>query len=285
MSTYTFTFKKDEFKVEYITDNKESMERQFKIWVTCASVYTYNKAKIEKGLTVEPLPKAEKVKVVENPVLTEKSVRQEPVKETPVAEKSIEQESERIVREYKEEIASEQRRKEKDEIKKEFKSEVEKVVAKEEVVTDGLAGLYGGKTINTLLSPEDESEASASMRNKQDFDSILENTLSANVVEPEKKDERFLKVLKVKNVSQKLDYLIVTAYYLSEFERLDRFTLKQVNAKLMENISEFIDHPVLQEAIEKGLIELLPDLTGISSATEYRLTEAGEETFLNGCAQ
>ena len=100
-----------------------------------------------------------------------------------------------------------------------------------------------------------------------------------------KKDDRFLKVIKVKNISEKLDFLIVTAYYLSEFERLDRFTLKLVNAKLMENMHEVIDNSVLQEAIDKGLVECLPNYTNIPSAMEYRLTEAGEEAFLNGSSK
>lgn len=101
----------------------------------------------------------------------------------------------------------------------------------------------------------------------------------------EKQDDRFLKVIKVKNISEKLDFLIVTAYYLSEFERLDRFTLKLVNAKLMENMHEVIDNSVLQEAIDKGLVECLPNYTNIPSAMEYRLTEAGEEAFLNGSSK
>ena len=137
-------------------------------------------------------------------------------------------------------------------------------------------------TINDIQLTQPE-EGSQSLDNNIDFDAFLQKSMSnptTNV--KEKQDDRFLKVIKVKNITEKLDYLIVTAYYLSEFERLDRFTLRLVNAKLMENMHEVVDNSVLQEAIDKGLVECLPNYTNIPSAMEYRLTEAGEEAFLNG---
>ena len=174
--------------------------------------------------------------------------------------------------------------KEKTEAKKEeFKQDVEKVVAKEEAVKEELSGLYDKPaTINDIQLTQPE-EGSQSLDNNIDFDAFLQKSMSnptTNV--KEKQDDRFLKVIKVKNITEKLDYLIVTAYYLSEFERLDRFTLRLVNAKLMENMHEVVDNSVLQEAIDKGLVECLPNYTNIPSAMEYRLTEAGEEAFLNG---
>ena len=51
MPTYTFTFKKGDVNLEYITTNRDSMARQFQIWVTCASVWAYNQEKIEKAIT------------------------------------------------------------------------------------------------------------------------------------------------------------------------------------------------------------------------------------------
>ena len=66
MPKYTFTFKKGDVFLEYITTNKESMERQFQIWVTCASVWAYNQEKIEKGLMPSPEQKAESKKEQKN---------------------------------------------------------------------------------------------------------------------------------------------------------------------------------------------------------------------------
>ncbi len=295
MPKYTFTFKKDDVFLEYITTDKESMERQFQIWVTCASVWAYNQEKIEKGLMSAPLPKAEtpvvkeeieekvkeeKIDSVEEPEIREEAT--ELIIENP-EQSEIDRESQRIIQEYKAEMEAEARKKETEAKKEEFKQDVEKVVAKEEAVKEELSGLYDKPaTINDIQLTQLE-EGSQSLDNNIDFDAFLQKSMSnptTNV--KEKQDDRFLKVIKVKNITEKLDYLIVTAYYLSEFERLDRFTLRLVNAKLMENMHEVVDNSVLQEAIDKGLVECLPNYTNIPSAMEYRLTEAGEEAFLNG---
>ncbi len=301
MPKYTFTFKKGEIELEYVTTDKDSMERQFQIWVTCASVWAYNQEKIEKGLMTAPLPKAEKPVIKEEiqpqetiveaeevvvtpevtPIETEKQVDAELII-TPEQDE-IERESQRIIQEYKAEMEAEARKKENDEKKEEFKNDVEEIVAKEEAVQEELSQLYDKpSTINDIKPAETEGMSDLA----KDFDAFLQKSMTNPSTEvKEKRDDRFLKVIKVKNVTEKLDYLIVTAYYLSEFERLDRFTLKLVNAKLMENLNEVVDNVVLQEAIDKGLVECLPNYTNIPSAMEYRLTEAGEEAFLNGRAQ
>ena len=281
MPKYTFTFKKDDVFLEYITTDKESMERQFQIWVTCASVWAYNQEKIEKGLMSAPLSKAEtpvvkeeieekvkeeKIDSVEEPAIREEAT--ELIIENP-EQSEIDRESQRIIQEYKAEMEAEARKKETEAKKEEFKQDVEKVVAKEEAVKEELSGLYDKPaTINDIQLTQPE-EGSQSLENNIDFDAFLQKSMSnptTNV--KEKQDDRFLKVIKVKNITEKLDYLIVTAYYLSEFERLDRFTLRLVNAKLMENMHEVVDNSVLQEAIDKGLVECLPNYTNIPSAME-----------------
>lgn len=301
MPKYTFTFKKGEIELEYVTTDKASMERQFQIWVTCASVWAYNQEKIEKGLMTAPLPKAEKPVIKEEVQPQETIVQAEeivvtpeitpmPVEETVDAElilapeqDEIERESQRIIQEYKAEMEAEARKKENDEKKQEFKNDVEQIVAKEEAVQEELSQLYDKPATINDIKPSETEEVSDLAK---DFDAFLQKSMTNPTTEvKEKRDDRFLKVIKVKNVVEKLDLLIVTAYYLSEFERLDRFTLKLVNAKLMENLNEVVDNVILQEAIDKGLVECLPNYTNIPSAMEYRLTEAGEEAFLNGRTQ
>lgn len=301
MPKYTFTFKKGEIELEYVTTDKDSMERQFQIWVTCASVWAYNQEKIEKGLMTAPLPKAEKPVIKEEVQPQETIVQAEeivvtpeitpmPVEETVDAElilapeqDEIERESQRIIQEYKAEMEAEARKKENDEKKQEFKNDVEQIVAKEEAVQEELSQLYDKPATINNIKPSETEEVSDLAK---DFDAFLQKSMTNPTTEvKEKRDDRFLKVIKVKNVVEKLDLLIVTAYYLSEFERLDRFTLKLVNAKLMENLNEVVDNVILQEAIDKGLVECLPNYTNIPSAMEYRLTEAGEEAFLNGRTQ
>lgn len=300
MSKYTFTFKKGDINLEYITTDRESMERQFQIWVTCASVWAYNQEKIEKGLvpvkqeqsTTSGIPlsiRRKEQEYQENRKYREykQNIQHEQQEQLETAEieyedniTDIDKESQRIIQEYKAEMEAEAKKKETEAQKAEFKQNVEQVVAKEEAVNKELAELYENKleTINQIQSAQPEEQDV-----ENDFDIMLKQSMSnpANNVR-EKQDERFLKVIKVKNVQSKLDYLIVTAYYLSEFERLDRFTLKMVNAKLVENLHESVDHEVLQDAIDQKLVECLPNYTNIPSAMEYRLTEAGEEAFLNG---
>lgn len=307
MPKYTFTFKKGDINLEYVTTDRDSMERQFQIWVTCASVWAYNQEKIEKGLMPAPMPRVETPVVKEEPVnkvenvedikvieqdktpVQEETRQQEPVIEAELVmaseQEEIERESQRIIQEYKAEMEAEARKKETEAKKEEFKQGVESVIAKEEAVQEELSNLYNKpETINEIQENQPEEQQNTETETLiSDFDSLLQKTMAKPINNvKEKRDERFLKVVKVKNITEKIDFLIVTAYYLSEFERLDRFTLKLVNAKLMENMHEIVDSSVLQEAIDKGLVECLPNYTNIPSAMEYRLTEAGEEAFLNG---
>ena len=294
MSTYTFTFKKGDIFLEYVTTNKESMERQFQIWVTCASVWAYNQEKIEKGLMPKPnvnkKNKSEEKKISKPIVEIKKEEPKHKKQEEDLTnieiivtpeENDFERESQRIIQEYKAEMEAEERKKQTEAKKEEFKQDLEEIIEKENVVSKELSQLYNkSETINKIqeIQPEETTNDFQSS-----FDTFLQKSMSKTINDiKEKKDDRFLKVLKVKNITEKIDYLIVTAYYLSEFERLDRFTLKLVNAKLAENINEILDSSVLQESIDNGYVECLPNYTNIPSATEYRLTEAGEEAFLNG---
>ena len=118
------------------------------------------------------------------------------------------------------------------------------------------------------------------------FDNILENSMKNPQTELSfrpnpsiKKDNAFLNYIGDRNVERKVDYLLLTAYYFAEYEQKPRFTLKQLNAKLMQNLAVIIDHSVLQEAINRGYIECLPDLTGLVGTNEYRLTAYGEKTL------
>ena len=84
-----------------------------------------------------------------------------------------------------------------------------------------------------------------------------------------------------KDIKKKVDYLLLTAYYFSQYEQRPRFTIKQLNTKLMQNVAVIVDHSVLQEAINRDFIECLPDLTGMVGASEYRLTAYGEKVLLD----
>ncbi len=227
MSKYTFTFKKDDIVVDFVTSDKVAVEKQFQIWVNAASDYA----------------QAHPVSVKKN-------------EEKPAV---IEQPSSLI----------------------DNKNAQESQEGSGEVVFEKASSLL--KTINSLQNPSAEvASVEKNTPETVDFDSLLEKTIENPTFEPNKvKDQVFLNLINSKNTMDKFHYLMITAFYLSEFEKLERFSIKQINAKLMNNLSEVIDHTMLQEAINQGFIELVPDLTGMSDVGEYRLTPLGEDFFAN----
>ena len=119
------------------------------------------------------------------------------------------------------------------------------------------------------------------------FDTILDRSMQAPQTELSfkpnpsiKKDNAFLNYISGRKIERKIDYLLMTAYYFTQYEQKPRFTLKQLNAKLMQNVAIIIDHSVVQEAINREYLECLPDLTGVVGASEYRLTAYGEKILL-----
>ena len=296
---YKFTFKKDDIYVEFDTTDKEALARQFQIWVTCASVYTYQKQRLQEE-EIQPLQAQAQN---ENPKVTPSQMTPVQVELNPEPhvlpmEQVTEQKSEEKVEEQRVTLNDLQNApkanleefgisEEKEPLTlEEKKQEIAKTVEHAGEIGSHLDSLYNieDTTVNALETFKEKIEEEDDFSNKSvDFDKILEMSMNTAPTETEvKKDDRFLKILNVKNVSSKLEYLIVTAYYLSEFEKLDKFTLKLINAKLMQNVKEAVDHNVLQEAIDKGLVEVLPSLPDIANSVEYRLTNAGEEAFLNG---
>jgi len=244
MPQYTFTFKKDDIFVEFTTTDKEIVEKQFQIWVADADDYAQKqgKGKREKG------------------------------------KENSEEERESL---HVSRLTS-------------HVSPKETAIPEQPEVFDKASSLL--KTINTIQNEEERGkrEKERETETQEDpstiqpfdrstnFDEVLEKTIENPTFEPTKtQDKVFLNFINSKNTTDKFHYLIITAYYLSEFEKQERFSLKQINAKLMQNLSEAIDHVTLQEAINQNFIELVPDLTGISDVAEYRLTLAGEDFFAN----
>ncbi|MBR1907524.1 hypothetical protein IJ818_01145 [bacterium] len=284
-SKYKFTFKKDDVFIEYCTTDKESLSRQFQIWVTCASIYQYRHKEEELREEIQ-----QRAMNTQTPIQVE-------LKPEPIVLPMEDVHKESVNSDYANKMTlNDLQNKSKDEISEYKKSEEETLAEKKQEIAQTVeqAGQISGhlddlysnenKILNSFESFKEKLEDDDIFSNKTaDFDKILEHSMNNVVQEIEiSKDDRFLKILNVKNVSTKLEYLIVTAYYLSEFEKLDKFTLKLINAKLMQNIQEAVDHNVLQEAIDRGLVETLPNLPEISGSVEYRLTNLGEEVFLNG---
>lgn len=252
MSNYTFTFRKDDITVDFTTTDKEIVERQFRVWVDAASEY---------AKTHPAKPKSKKVA----PVVAE----EKPVVQAPVVEEAIKIEAPEVKAEVIEE-----------KIENVVDAPSEEAAQETAEVFDKASSLL--KTINSIQEETEDVKADEQATPSVDFDAVLEKTIENPTFEPARvKDQVFLNLINSKNTMDKFHYLMITSYYLSEFEKLERFSLKQINAKLMHNMSEVIDHSMLQEAINQGFIELVPDLTGASEVGEYRLTPAGEEFFAN----
>ena len=243
MSVYSFKITKGKYILSLSTSDKELVEEQFALWVRKASEYV-QKHKVQQCKDM-----------VSNQINTEKEITQkkideqlrrmpkaEPVEKQPIKEASREEKSKNL------DIFYAPPKKE-----EEYKTTINNSVNEGGVFDNILE-----KSINT---PQTE--------------------LSFNPSPSIKKDNAFMNFISSRNVEKKIDYLLLTAYYFTQYEQKPRFTLKQLNAKLMQNIAVIIDHSVLQEAINRDYIECLPDLTGLVGASEYRLTAYGEKVLLD----
>ena len=266
MSNYTFTFKKGEIIAEFKTTDKEAVERQFPLWVASAD----EAAKKMTSVNAEEKKSPEsRPPVVQTPL-------PEVVKEQAFVEPEAVEESLPVEQSYQPEAEQQQRESEPEII--EVVEVVEAEANEDSQVFDKASDLL--KTINTIQNPVEEQPAEEVT---VDFEKVLESSIENPTFEPNQtKDDRFLSVVASKNTSDRFHYLIITAYYLLEYEKMERFSLKQINAKLMNNLSRVVDHTILREAINQDFIEVVPDLTGASEAAEYRLTGKGEDFFFNG---
>lgn len=247
MATYSFTIKKGKFQLSLVTTDKELLTEQFSLWVRDAGEYAKQKKVREHREVINTQIKAE-AEITEQNIKTQINKTTSDIKMNP--------------------------------------SETEKQV--KEKVKDDLDIFYAPPKEETVVKVENENEKGVTTESTGIFDSILENSLKGNKTELSfkqspsiKKDNAFINFMGDQKIEKKTDYLLLTAYYFSQFEQKPRFTLKQLNSKLMQNLAVIIDHSVLQEAINRDYIECLPDLTGLVGASEYRLTAYGEKTILD----
>lgn len=252
MPNYTFTFKKDDILVEFCTTDKELVERQFQTWVTSASVYAYS----QRAKKLEPKPQVVQPAAQPRP---QPAPTPAPIVQPIAPQPKVESQIPPV-----------------EQSQAEPSFDLSKEQTEQPEVFDKAANLL--KTINLIQNP---TEAQTVVP-EPNFEEILEKTVETTEYDATKsKDPVFLNLINSKNTTDKFHYLMITAYYLSEFEKLERFSLKQINSKLMHNLSEVIDHTTLQAAINQNFIELVPDLTGTSEVGEYRITPSGEDFFAN----
>lgn len=246
MATYSFRIKKGKYQLDLSTSDKELLVTQFEKWVKDATIYARKKKAKECKELVNTQIKAEEEVTKKN---IENHLAKHPVAEMP----TLEEPSKKIKQDTVEKKSEEH-----------------------------LDIFYAPPAQSTI------AEKISQNKSNPVFDSILENSLNKPNTELTfkssptiKKDNAFINYISTRKVERKIDYLLLTAYYFTQYEQKPRFTLKQLNAKLMQNIAVILDHSVLQEAINRDYLECLPDLTGLVGASEYRLTAYGEKVLLD----
>ena len=252
MATYSFRVKKGKYQLDLSTTDRELLVSQFELWVRQAGDYARKKKAAECRNIVNTQIKAEEEITKKNieTHLAKHPVSELPTLEEPFTEPEVNNESEQI---------------------------------QDETPQDNLDIFY---------APSNQQETISSITNKTQNNGIFDNLLEQSLNNPQTeltfkpspsitKDNAFLNYISNRKIEKKIDYLLLTAYYFTQYEQKPRFTLKQLNAKLMQNIAVIIDHSVLQEAINRDYIECLPDLTGLVGASEYRLTAYGEKVLLD----
>lgn len=250
MTIYSFRIKKGKYQLDLVTTDKVFVSEQFEVWVKHAGAY------------------AKKAKAKECKELVQNQIKAE--------EEQTKRNIEAHLTRSKENQASMQETKKTEEVKKDSTPKADSKVE---------------KALDIFFSPTKKTSISEIVNHGNPtgvFDNLLENSMNNPKTEltfkpsPSiKKDNAFLNYINSRKIERKIDYLLLTAYYFTQYEQKPRFTLKQLNAKLMQNIAVIIDHGVLQEAINRDYIECLPDLTGLVGSSEYRLTAYGEKVLLD----
>lgn len=252
MTVYSFRIKKGKYQLDLSTSDKSFLVNQFETWVKEAGAYARKKRAKECKELVNNQIKAEEEQTKKN---IETHLAKHPIPELPKLDNDV-------------------------------KKGIEEGNNIELDTKDNLDIFYA-PPIQTPVPPIQEGRSDTEGKIGV-FDNILEQSLNNPKTEltfkssPSlKKDNAFLNYINTRKIERKIDYLLLTAYYFTQYEQKPRFTLKQLNAKLMQNIAVIIDHSVLQEAINRDYIECLPDLTGLVGSSEYRLTAYGEKVLLD----
>lgn len=79
------------------------------------------------------------------------------------------------------------------------------------------------------------------------------------------------------------DHLLISAYAMTALGNIPRFSLLTLNNVIETAGHSPVNHSVLEIGLSKGLLVMVPDMTGTAEATEYELTDHGRatvETFL-----
>ena len=243
MSVYSFKITKGKFQLSLTTTDQELVRDQFALWVRKSAEYV-QKHKVQQCK-----------EIVNSQISAEKEITQQKI------------------------------------------DEQLKRMPKQEPIVNTDEHKTPDKELDIFYAPKKKDEFKTTVtpaeieRNEQydnssnNFDNILEKSIQAPQTELSfkpspsiKKDNAFISFITARPLEKKLDYLLMTAYYFTQYEQKPRFTLKQLNAKLMQNFTIIVDHSILQSAIAREFITQIHQGNDDVSS-EYMLTEKGVRSY------
>lgn len=254
---YTIVLRKGDIELELTTDDKSAVEKQLDLIIHQASnkpkPKTFEEISQQNINTENHTENAEPTQNFDTNMVNEEIPQQEhkipeEVQVQPVVFEHISQEEQQTVVNQPENIIN------------------------EDIIPQNIdIGPVKPITINSLQNPEPEPQP--------DFDKILNNEMSTQTdTPPIDKDERFIQYVEGKSALDKLDFLVITAQYLAQYENMNTFNLKHINAKLMQNFTIIVDHSILQSAIAREFITQIHQGNDDVSS-EYMLTEKGLRSY------
>lgn len=275
MSVYTFNFKKGDLEIYFQTSDSKLIASQTEKWAEAL-------ASIPDTVVEAKKPEDKKQKQIPEPVIkeeiSEEVIFAEENEVEPVEDISVEEETTEI-----QAVVKNQEPEPEQEVKP-VEPEIVKA-EKEEVKPLHVEEAERAFKANQKFQAPEHNEFFEVLQEK--FNSIPEivneKTVQGNT-EISNKAPKFATLedlLNLKKHDTLLDFLIITAYYLRAIELTDRFSLKQLNSKAMSLAKKPIDHSIIQEAVKKEYLEIIPDYTGMADVTEYKLTPEGESYLLN----
>ncbi len=254
---YTIVLRKGDIELELTTDDKSAVEKQLDLIIHQASnkpkPKTFEEFSQQNINTESHTENAEPTQNFDTNMVNEEIPQQEhrtpeEVQVQPVVFEHISQEEQQTVVNQPENIIN------------------------ENIIPQNIdIGPVKPITINSLQNPEPEPQP--------DFDKILNNEMSTQTdTPPIDKDERFIQYVEGKSALDKLDFLVITAQYLAQYENMNTFNLKHINAKLMQNFTIIVDHSILQSAIAREFITQIHQ-SNDDVSSEYMLTEKGLRSY------
>ncbi|MDX2084758.1 MAG: hypothetical protein SFZ03_05155 [Candidatus Melainabacteria bacterium] len=78
-------------------------------------------------------------------------------------------------------------------------------------------------------------------------------------------------------LTQPEDSLLMTVYYLLVVEAEVQCSLARMNALRTQSNLPSVNHGMVELALSKGYLSVVPDLTGLADATEYTLSQEGQQ--------